>query len=131
MEETLLRWISTLGFPIVAFFVMVRYCDVLTKRNEKLTVALHTESTERADKLVEALNLSTKATEVNTSILRKFGSDPMQICRIESVKQLLKEAGRDCPSDSQIKIILDRLDDKRDKQKAVKKPSPPADPEDR
>lgn len=139
MEETVLKWISTLGFPIVAFFLMHAMVNRLTKRQEKneddkmrLAVALHSQSTEQAEKIVSALEKSTEqsekiirsldknavATEANTQILKKFGSDPMQICRIESVKQIIKDAGRECPSDSQIRVILDHLDKKKAKQQS-------------
>jgi hypothetical protein len=59
--------------------------------------------------VAESLNKNVKATEANTEYLKKFGSDPTGLCKIEDAKRYITEHGLKCPSDAKIQMILDHI----------------------
>lgn len=123
MEETALKWISTLGFPIFAacalawalLKIFAKY-EVAAAESKQMALLLHEQSikhvatmTDALAKTATALSDNVKATEANTQYLKKFGSDPMGLCKIEELKKQIIASGRECPSDHLIQALYDRI----------------------
>jgi hypothetical protein len=68
-----------------------------------------THTAEKMSQVATSLDKNVKATEANTEYLKKFGSDPMGLCKIEEVKKHIMEHGFKCPSDNKIQLIYDEL----------------------
>lgn len=132
MEETALKWISTLGFPIFAacalawalLKIFAKY-EVAAAESKQMALMLHEQSikhvatmTDALAKTATALSDNVKATEANTQYLRKFGSDPMGLCKIDELKKLIVASGRECPSDHLIKAVYERIVAKKEKEAA-------------
>jgi hypothetical protein len=116
MEETALKWISTLGFPIFAacalawalLKIFAKY-EVAAAESTQMALMLHEQSvkhvatmTDALAKTASALSENVKATESNTNYLKKFGSDPMGLCKIEELKKVIIANGKECPYDDRI-----------------------------
>lgn len=137
MEDIALKWISTLGFPIFsacalawALLRIFSKYENATNESKQIALTLHKQAIEQVSTMNEALghtaekmsqvatslDKNVKATEANTEYLKKFGSDPMGLCRIEEAKRHLTEHGLKCPSDAKIQMILDKLAEAKDKK---------------
>lgn len=143
MEDIALKWISTLGFPIFsacalawALLRIFSKYENATNESKQIALVLHKQAIEQvatmnealshtADKMSQvatSLDKNVKATEANTEYLKKFGSDPMGLCKIEEAKRHIIEHGFKCPSDNKIQMIFDKiaeLKEKKDRDKVA------------
>jgi hypothetical protein len=130
MEDIALKWISTLGFPIFsacalawALLRIFSKYENATNESKQIALTLHKQAIEQVSTMNEALthtsekmsqvavslDKNVKATEANTEYLKKFGSDPLGLCKIEEAKKHITEHGLKCPSDNKIQMILDHI----------------------
>ena len=128
MEDTALKWISTLGFPIFSacalawalLKIFAKY-EIAAAESKQMALMLHEQSIKHVETMTEALSKTAssleknvEATEKNTNYLKKFGSDPLGLCKIEEIKKLIIESGRQCPSDNIIRLMYERILAKKD-----------------
>lgn len=120
MDDLVLRWVSTLGFPIfaacsLAWALLKIFAKYEESANEAKQIALklHDQaitqvSTVNAtlEKTAIALEKNAKATDSNTEYLKKFGSDLMGLCK---AKDAIVSSGLVCPSDDKLELILSNI----------------------
>ena len=133
MEDMVLRWISTLGFPIFAAMalawallkIFAKY-EESAKEAKDIALKFHDQAAQTIttvnstlEKTANALEKNATATDSNTEVLKKFGSDPMGLCKasdaLEHAKKCMMDAGKTCPSDDKITMILAKITERAEK----------------
>jgi hypothetical protein len=88
MEEAIFRYIDKFGFPIVMCLIWVYTAFKLFSAKEETTKELQRVQTIQHNSMLlaiqrnsDVMDANTKAAKEQTDYLKRFGSDPLKLCK--------------------------------------------------